>query len=476
MIMTRNMMNKIYKRLPLALMLVTCGAATAQNLNSAYFTDDYKFRHDMNPAFDNEQNYVSIPLLGNINVSMHGNFGYQDVVMNNPMYGQKAGAKKMTSFMNPYISASDALSGFSKGNNRVVGDMNFTIISAGFKAFGGYNTISLSEKTSFGASMPYELFEFAKNTGNKSYDIGSINVRARSYAELAFGHSRNINERLKVGAKLKFLFGVANADFTMENVRADLSGADKWTITGQANAQVSMKGFRYKTKTADYNIKENGSYEKVNDVDVSGGGLGGFGVGIDLGGVYKVNDNLTVSASILDLGFISWSNNMQAVNRSESFEFYGFRDLAVKSESGQTIDDQTDSYGDQIADFANLRDNGDQGRRTTALAATFNAGADYTLPCYDKLSFGLLSSTRINGSFSWTEGRLSANWKPLKWLDGGINFAVNSFTASFGYVLNIHPKGYNFFIGMDHLLGKTSKEFVPLSSNANIALGMSVTW
>lgn len=35
----------------------------AQGLNSAYFTKDYKFRHTMNPALANEQNYVSIPAL-----------------------------------------------------------------------------------------------------------------------------------------------------------------------------------------------------------------------------------------------------------------------------------------------------------------------------------------------------------------------------------------------------------------------------
>ena len=45
-----------------------------------------------------------------------------------------------------------------------------------------------------------------------------------------------------------------------------------------------------------------------------------------------------------------------------------------------------------------------------------------------------------------------------------------------GWVLNIHPKGYNFFIGMDHVLGKTSKEGIPLSSNASLALGMSIAW
>ena len=31
-------------------------------------------------------------------------------------------------------------------------------------------------------------------------------------------------------------------------------------------------------------------------------------------------------------------------------------------------------------------------------------------------------------------------------------------------------------VGMVHLLGKTSKEFIPLSSNASFAIGMNVAW
>ena len=119
------MMNKIYKHLLAASLLMMGGTAMAQTLNSAYFTDDYKFRHDMNPAFENKQNYITIPALGNINVNLQGNFGYQDIVLNNPMYGQEAGAKKMTSFMNPYISVDEALKGFSKSNNRIQGDVHW---------------------------------------------------------------------------------------------------------------------------------------------------------------------------------------------------------------------------------------------------------------------------------------------------------------------------------------------------------------
>lgn len=468
-------MKTIYKNLfTAALMAVGCSAA-AQTINSAYFTEDYKFRHMLNPAFGNEQNYVSIPALGNISVNTHGNFGYRDVIMSNPMYPSLSD-KKMTTFMNPYISAEDALSGFSTGNNRITGDVSLTILSAGFKAFGGYNTIEINSRTTTGVSLPYELFEFAKNTGNHSYDIGDINAHAQSFAEIAFGHSRQINDKLRLGAKLKVLVGLGRADVKMRNMKADLTAEDKWTITGEATTDVSMKGFSYVSEEKEYNIEGSGTYERVNDVDLDGVGVGGFGMAIDLGGVYEINEDWTVSASVLDLGFISWTNDMLAENRSKSFVFNGFHDVSVTSDHGEEIDTKVDRYGDQLADFANLTDMGDKGGRSTGIGATINVGAEYTLPVYRKVSFGALCTSRINGAYSWTEGRLSANYAPLNWLDGGVSFAVNSFTTSMGWVLNLHPKGYNFFIGMDHILGKTSKEMIPLSSNASLTVGMNITW
>ncbi len=168
-----------------------------------------------------------------------------------------------------------------------------------------------------------------------------------------------------------------------------------------------------------------------------------------------------------------------ARNISNQFEFGGFHDASVTDkrpgENG-TFENQMDEYLDQIMDFINVQDQGDQGGRMTGIGATVNLGASYNLPSYRKLTFGLLSSTRLNGDYSWTEARLSTNWAPLKWLNGDVNVAVSSFTTSVGWLLNIHPHGYNFFIGMDHILGKLSKEGIPLSSNASVNLGMSITW
>ena len=81
-------MNTIYKFMASALIAATATVATAQNTTAAYFTKDYKFRHTMNPAYGNDQNYVSVPALGNINLGVHGNFGVKDVIMDNPMYGK----------------------------------------------------------------------------------------------------------------------------------------------------------------------------------------------------------------------------------------------------------------------------------------------------------------------------------------------------------------------------------------------------
>ena len=469
-------MKYINKYMALGLLSICSLHAMAQQLNSAYFTNDYKFRHTMNPAYGNEQNYVSMPGFGNVNVSLMGNFGYEDVIFDNPMFPSTS-KDRLTTFMNPYISTPDALKGFNSGDNKILGDVSITVLSAGFKGFGGYNTIELNARTSFGMSMPYELFEFAKNTGNRTYNIGNISANGQAFAELAFGHSRQINEKLRVGAKVKLLFGAGRGDVNIDNVKADLAADDKWTVSGHAKSEVSVKGFTYKTEEKEYKEEGRGTYQYVNDVDVDGAGLGGFGLAFDLGGVYKINNDFTVSAALLDLGFIKWSNNMVAVNGGEEFVFNGFHDVAVNEDrGGSTLSMQGDKYSDQLADFANLQDKGDEGGRTTGIGATLNLGCEYTLPVYRKITFGVLSSTRFRGDYSWTEARVSANWTPLKWIDGGVNMAFGSYRNSFGWVLNFHPKGYNFYVGMDHTLGKVSKEFIPLNSNAAVSVGMSVAW
>lgn len=99
---------------------------SAQGLNSGYFTDGYTFAHQLNPAFDNDHNYFSIPVLGNINIGTRGNVG-----LGSFLFPYKNG--QLTTFMNSSVSAEEFLGGL-KDNNRIGASVNLSFLSAGFKA------------------------------------------------------------------------------------------------------------------------------------------------------------------------------------------------------------------------------------------------------------------------------------------------------------------------------------------------------
>ena len=69
------------KLILVATLLLSVVTVKAQSLHSAYFTNEYHFRHAINPAFGNEQNYISIPALGNLSIRTQGNFGYDAVII-----------------------------------------------------------------------------------------------------------------------------------------------------------------------------------------------------------------------------------------------------------------------------------------------------------------------------------------------------------------------------------------------------------
>ena len=469
------MKQTIIRHTALGILLALSTFVSAQELNTAYFTDDFTFRHDMNPAFSNERGYVSVPVLGHFNLSLQGNLGVGDVFFKNP----DPTGKKTVTFMHPSISYDEAMKGISSDGVKTRVDFRMTLLSTGFKAFGGYNTIEVNNRLMAGFSLPRTLFEFAKGISNKDYRFDEIAVRGEDYLELALGHSRDINERLRVGAKLKVLFGVARADLQVNDMRATLVG-DSWQLQGQAVGEVNLKGMTFERETKEYKSRP-GTYEQVKDLNTDDvNGFAGMGFAADLGAVYKLTDDLTLSAALTDLGYISWSTTAIARNDGQPFTFDGFHDLAARDEyaaPGQTFDEQKDSYADQLADFVNLEGIDDAGGKTTPIAATARLGAEYTLPMYRKLSAGLMFTRHFGGSnFSWSEGRLSANWRPLSWIDGGVSLGVNTFSTNLGWVLNIHPRGFNFFVGMDRLISKVNEDRIPLTPNASLVFGFNVLW
>ena len=442
---------------------------SAQELRTSYFMETSNYRHQMNPALLDSP-YVGL-LFSNINIGMTGNIGAKQFIFDTKGLDGYTGNYRYTTFMDPNVDAKTFLNKLHD-KNRFDLYLNYNLFSVGFKAWGGVNLLELNLRSNTNLTLPKGLFEFAKTAGEKEhYEFGGLGMRTQNYMELALGHSRDINKQWRVGGKLKFLIGAAYADFTADNVTLDMT-EDAWRI--QSNAQMKASLLKSDVIHEDPSKNSADGRPRVKELDNFGFSLPGFGMALDLGVTYKPIENLTLSAAITDLGFISWKNTHHASSQGD-YTFDGFNNIYIGSDKDQTedIDDQFDQIGDDLEEMFSVYDDGTK-TATQALAATLNVGAEYKLPAYDKLKFGFLYTSRIHGKYSWHQGMLNVGVRPVKWFECNVNGAVTSTGVTAGGMLSLKAPHFNFYIAADRFVSKMGKQGVPLnSSNGNITFGMT---
>lgn len=442
---------------------------SAQELRTSYFMETSNYRHQMNPALLDSP-YVGL-LFSNINIGMTGNIGAKQFIFDTNGLSGYTGNYRYTTFMDPNVDAKTFLNKLHD-KNRFDLYLNYNLFSVGFKAWGGVNLLELNLRSNTNLTLPKELFEFAKTAGEKEhYEFGGLGMRTQNYMELALGHSRDINKQWRVGGKLKFLIGAAYADFTADKVTLDMT-EDAWRI--QSDAQVKASLLKSDVIHEDPSKNSADGRPRVKELDNFGFSLPGFGMALDLGVTYKPIENLTVSAAITDLGFISWKNTHHASSQGD-YTFDGFDNIYIGGDKEHTedIEDQFDQIGDDLEEMFSIYDDGTK-TATQALAATLNVGAEYKLPAYDKLKFGFLYTSRIHGKYSWHQGMLNVGVRPVKWFECNVNGAVTSTGVTAGGMLSLKAPHFNFYIAADRFFSKMGKQGVPLnSSNGNITFGMT---
>lgn len=460
-------MKYIYFKYTLILLIAASFtlSAKAQQLRTSYFMDKSIVRTSLNPAFRPERGYVSIPVVGSLGATYTSN----GVAVNDLFY-PKGG--KLVTFLDGSVETNAFLKRLKK-NNQFNVDFNTSILSAGWYAGKGFWSADISVKGNTSVRIPKTLFDFMKKgTGleGETYDIRNINAYIDSYIEAAVGYSRPINKRLTVGGKFKLLLGAANMDASIDHLHAEMYDTS-WKITSTGKLNATMKGLSPTMET------DNKGKEYINDFDFDTPGIGGFGTAVDLGASYKLLDNLTVSAALLDLGFINWSagNTTAGAINGEEFNFNGF-DLAIGENKDEipSMSDQFEDLKDDINNLFHFKETNAKGR-TTMLRATLNLGAEYSI-LQNKLGFGLLSSTRFYRPKAYTEMTVSANYRPLDWLSASLSYSfIHSDFKTFGWALNFSPSWIHFFIGSDYMFTKVTPQYVPISASAmNAYIGISV--
>lgn len=469
------------KKIILGIAAAAAFSAAAQEApRSAYFMDGYSFRHELNPAFMGEYNYFSFPALGNLNVGFGANVGLDNFIFKNPDTNSRYG---LTTFLNPSISADQFLNGLDD-LSKLDANVDLTLLSAGFRGFGGFNTVTVGFHTGMGVYLPKDLFKFMKvgyGNGNDSYNFKDMRVNASSFAEIGIGHSHAIGERLTVGATVKCLVGLADLTMHVTNMNVQL-GADKWLVDAQGSLDFSAP-LSIPTYAESGNEMDRPTDTDVLDwkgIDIAGGIKPSIGFAADFGATYRLLDNLELSAAVRDLGSINWINATKA-SMGGKWLFEGFQNVGFTDpEPGQpdnSVDTQLENLTDDLAQLAKFRRTETGSSYSRKLNATIHLGAEYTMPFYSGLSVGALGTQYTAGPLSWTEGRVFANLKPASWIDANVNYGINTFGSSMGWMLNFHPRGINIFLGTDHQFFRITPIGIPVGKlNTSVNLGVNFTW
>ena len=444
--------------------LAVAVTAQAQFLRTSYFMEGSHYRMQLNPALTPGRGYINLPAIGSLNATVNSSsLGYQDImdIIEN-------------SDDSDYFMSQDFLNRLDATNNLNV-NLSTDILSAGWYKGRNFWSFNIGLRNDIGANIPKTVFEFmnrmntlqASDLLNMREQFGGQRLEINSFAEVGLGFARDINSRLTIGGKVKALLGIGNMklDVSDISVNSNLSGIE-FNEYGdpyiQDPSQVNGSATISANATLESSSKllelQQGDEGYIDEIDFGSFGFAGYGVGIDLGASYRLLDNLTISASVLDLGFIKWGKENTYIahaNGDQRYDASNAQDFVDDITSGEVLN--FDMLEMQVEDGAAKS-------RTTNLTSTVVVGAEYAL-LNNWLVVGALYTGRFAKPKTLNELTFSANIRPKNYFNVAVSYSVlQGAGKTFGAAVKLGP----LFVGTDYMF------FGKDTNNVNAYLGISI--
>lgn len=455
------------------LMLILCSFCSlsyGQMSNTMYFMKKNPLQNKFNPAFRPEcKFYIGVPGISNLHVAAGNNsLTFDDVIYKVTLDGKP----QTVTFLHSAVEngVDDFLDAYRK-NLRVFSDFNIDLVNFGFRVKRSYFNVNLSTRADVQVSVPKAIPEIAlvgmDEDEKKVYDLDDLNVAALLFSEVGLGYSYQINDKLTVGAKFKYLYGHANAITKFDNLKLEV-GKDKWAFTGDAEAYIACQGVTLVAdeKSMIEDVEFNDDLEVADYAKASGNG-----VAFDLGATYKVLPQLQLSASVTDLGLIHWKDNVQAMVKRGDFVFDG-----IVYDVGDDSTDYGEKYEEMAEDMFKVDRNPSSYK--TWLTAKALVGAEYSI-LKDKIGFGLLSKTYFRPSNVSEELMISANFRPADAFSASLTYSLlDGRFSNLGCGMNFNLGPVNLFFAMDNIPLKYAKSediLIPSQTKqADLSVGLNL--
>ena len=410
--------------------MIVAGAINAQQNQSLFLMHQIPESNLLNPA-------VSIPCRWYIGVpvfsSIHFNYGNSFTTYNQLFKPSTDGQRS--------IEIDETINRMHS-RDFIGTELHLQLLAVGYRYRNYSFMFTITEKDNFPTTLPKEGAELLWN-GNTQFEGQNAGIKGSGmyfshYREYAVSASKRTRSGMYIGARAKLLFGKlnistpkANINLTTDATTFDLYFADNLKVNSSLPIIVDTLGNRINNIALDESVSTSELiFNRKNP-----------GVSFDLGIIYPYNDKLTLSASVLDLGFIWWRSNLNNVSAGGTFDFTG-----TIGSTGST-ENYFRNIAEAIIDSMNV--NLEQQKYVNFLPVHILAGADYKFTNSFKAGLvfdGVIYRSRLNPSLT-----LMGQYQPT----GNIALMA-SYTIQYNNFENI---------GLGLVLGKNPVQFYILSTN-----------
>ncbi len=412
--------------------------------------------------------YAGVPLLSGIsaNVGSTGFSAYDLFADNGVNFNTKLRTIIFSTSRNDKVSLNQQLEVFQGGFK--VGDWNNTA----YISFGMYEEFDVL------SYVPKDLAILALD-GNQNYlgkyfNLSDLNARAEMLSVFHVGYNKRENEKLIWGVRGKIYSSIFDA-------RSTKNSGYLYTIPSNGNTMyeqvISADMLLNTSGIAKYDDKDDDS-DVAKDIQKRALLGGNLGLGFDAGITYYPKKDIQITASVLDVGFIRHTKEVESYRARGTYKYEGILPDFFTGTGGNNI---TEEFNDAFP-----RDTL-KGSYTSWRPVKFNASAQYSFGQTEEESCNCKSSdatAKYNNSVGLQYFAMSTPRTPMMaltafyrkkiftGLEAKATYTVDSFSSkNIGLGLSTQIGPVNFYLMADNLLELRD---VAKAQSASFQLGLNL--
>jgi hypothetical protein len=467
---------RVFKSMIICLgVILTAGLQVeAQFNNTLYFMHGVPQSNRINPAHQpNCGVYIGLPSLSPVMTqTSSSSLAYGDVIYPHPT------ADSLITVFHP-LGDKEAFLGKLKPLNYVLSDEGTSLFSLGFRTGAGFFTLDLTTRVNGGIYYPGDLARLVfEGAGDEElYTLDGIGPEVSGFNEVSLGWSGAIGQRWQIGVRGKLLFGLGNLTTTKSELSVATS-AEVWHISSDMlfNASLPFGELVYDEDGMVEDIIFDEELLNLNPWELARYAFNkrNMGAGIDLGVNFRPSKRWLLSASLLDLGFISWKDNVHQVSHNIEYDYTGVEVNPFEFTEDNTLGDYLDSSLTEILDTLGgaLEFTPGQVYKSRLNSILYLGASWYVTP---NINFGLLARTDFLKNTIVEQVTASANFTTGRLLNFTLSYSyINSYFKNLGAGISLNAGPFNLYVISDNAI---SSVFWPQEEKtANVWVGMNLVF